>query len=403
MNSNKVLSPQYFSQFTCIGGSCEDTCCAGWRVTIDRKTYKKYQNIKGDQAIKKNVKRVRKNITEHAYAELQLGEKNECKLLTDDGLCGIQVKYGEDFLSHTCSSYPRTVNKVDDSFEKSATVSCPEIARLVLLNPKGIEFDEIHNSEKVLSYNNKIDSKSDVTNPKKYFWDLRIFTIEILQNRDLDISNRLIILGLFYKKLNEIIDNKELSNIPNTIQLFKELMSNKQLNLTEISSDLTVQLDILYEIINKRITSGVSSERYLKCFREMLLGLDYSESISVEELSNNYKDIYNNYYLPFMANNEYILENYLVNYVFKNLFPFGNYTNVFEEYVMLVVHFSLIKTHLIGISGYYKSLNYEIIVAVIQTFSKTVEHNNIYLQQILKMLKNNNYVNLPYMTILVKN
>lgn len=34
---------------------------------------------------------------------------------------------------------------VNDVLEQSGTVSCPEIARLALLNPDGIEFDEVQN------------------------------------------------------------------------------------------------------------------------------------------------------------------------------------------------------------------------------------------------------------------
>ena len=41
-HSTRMLVPQYVRKFACIGGACEDTCCQGWRVPIDKETYKKY-------------------------------------------------------------------------------------------------------------------------------------------------------------------------------------------------------------------------------------------------------------------------------------------------------------------------------------------------------------------------
>ena len=38
----KVTVPDYYKDFKCIAGACEDTCCAGWQIVIDKKTLKKY-------------------------------------------------------------------------------------------------------------------------------------------------------------------------------------------------------------------------------------------------------------------------------------------------------------------------------------------------------------------------
>ena len=34
--------PDYYEDFECIADKCEDTCCAGWQIVIDRETLKKY-------------------------------------------------------------------------------------------------------------------------------------------------------------------------------------------------------------------------------------------------------------------------------------------------------------------------------------------------------------------------
>ena len=38
---SKIIEPDYMSDFACIGGDCEDTCGAGWKVIVDRKNIPK--------------------------------------------------------------------------------------------------------------------------------------------------------------------------------------------------------------------------------------------------------------------------------------------------------------------------------------------------------------------------
>ena len=43
-NVRRVLQPKCFERFRCIGADCEDTCCSGWLVNIDKSTYQNYQH-----------------------------------------------------------------------------------------------------------------------------------------------------------------------------------------------------------------------------------------------------------------------------------------------------------------------------------------------------------------------
>src|SRR5208282_1770811 len=64
-----------------------------------------------------------------------------CPFLAE-GWCSIQKKLGEAFLPMTCATYPRLVNVVDDVMQRSLDLSCPEAARIVLLDPDPMQFDE---------------------------------------------------------------------------------------------------------------------------------------------------------------------------------------------------------------------------------------------------------------------
>ena len=41
----EILIPAYYNKFSCIGSACEDTCCAGWKVSVDKVSFNKYRKI----------------------------------------------------------------------------------------------------------------------------------------------------------------------------------------------------------------------------------------------------------------------------------------------------------------------------------------------------------------------
>ena len=43
----QITRPAFYKEFSCIAGSCPDTCCAGWQIMIDEKSLQKYRRFKG--------------------------------------------------------------------------------------------------------------------------------------------------------------------------------------------------------------------------------------------------------------------------------------------------------------------------------------------------------------------
>ncbi len=39
--------PDYYQNFKCTADQCEDTCCAGWQIAIDRKSLVRYGKVTG--------------------------------------------------------------------------------------------------------------------------------------------------------------------------------------------------------------------------------------------------------------------------------------------------------------------------------------------------------------------
>lgn len=408
----KVLIPHYMKDFHCIGPDCEDSCCRGWRVMIDEDSYKKYRKVKDPELrllLDKRITRNRSNPSSLNYAKIKLDSEGCCPFISETGLCRIQLSLGEEALSITCTTYPRIYSSINGVLEKSATLSCPEAGRLALLNKELMEFDYIEEAIDRTSEKSIIDTHAlAVANkPQRYFWELRIFTIDVLQNRAYTLSERLIFLGLFYQKLAEVVETGQIEGIPHLIADYTNLMESdacREVLTDSISANPAIQMELLKELADQRLLQGISNPRYMECYVQFLKGVAYTGDATVEEITERYLEAYRDYYLPFMQEREYILENYLVNYVFKNRYPFSGEKELFDNYVMMVIHYAMIKMHLIGMAAYHKdSFNEELVIKLIASFARVVEHNNAYLRRIHDLLKANGFTNMAYMAILIQN
>ncbi|WP_203245959.1 flagellin lysine-N-methylase [Sporosarcina beigongshangi] len=400
----EIILPEYMTKFQCIGSACEDTCCAGWKVIVDKETFRNYRNTKHPEMkelLKKNVKRNRSGAaTDENYAKINMDSSGNCTLLDENRLCKIQTELGPEFLSNTCAIYPRTLNLVEDVVEKSATLSCPEVARLVLLKENGIDFiQDVEPSDTRGFVKQNTMSKTQ----QALFWDMRIFTIKTLQDRRMTIENRLIILGLFLKKFDELGSDKEPEKVQLLMQEFEKGINDESLvnSINQLPTNISFQISLCKSLIEYRSTTSINSHRYIECLEEVVEGLGMNGKATDEEIIHRYKTAYEVNYKPFMEDHEYILENYLVNYIFINLFPFEKQT-VTDSFAMLVINFSMIKLHLIGMAKYHENLNLDLVIKLVQSYSKTIDHNAAYLKNVESQMKLQGYITLAHMAVLVR-
>ena len=62
-----------------------------------------------------------------------------CQMLTEDGWCRIVLECGEEYLSGTCTTFPRKVKQFGDIMECMVEIVCPLVAERVF-DDKKIEF-----------------------------------------------------------------------------------------------------------------------------------------------------------------------------------------------------------------------------------------------------------------------
>jgi len=49
LNHKSESQPTYAGLFRCIGPVCEDTCCGGWDIPVDKITYQKYRTFPAEK------------------------------------------------------------------------------------------------------------------------------------------------------------------------------------------------------------------------------------------------------------------------------------------------------------------------------------------------------------------
>lgn len=401
----RVLAPSHFSAFRCLGADCEDTCCDGWAVAIDRPTYEKYRQFSDPQwrASFEKLIILNPSFTDHDYARIQLNG-TACPFLSE-GLCSIHKTFGEDYLSVTCASFPRVWNVVDDFLEKSLDVACPEAARLVLFNPDAMIMDEAEAAQPDFSLARvaAVDTSHPQAAGKPYqqFGPVRSFVLWILRNRALPIWKRLLILGLFCDKLQEMIMAGANDGIPGLIPAYREAASAGAFDglLGQCPGQPQLRLETALELIVARIGSDFTNRRFLQLYKQFMDGLQWTKESSMEQIASRHAEAAAKYYAPFVTANDHFLENYLVNYVYRALFPFGPQESTYglrtqniqrsihAEFMLLAVYYAVIETLLIGLAAFHgEPFGAAQVVEVVYTFTRTFEHSLAFPVRVLQTL-----------------
>ena len=416
----RISEPSYYRHFQCIAAACPDSCCTGWDVAIDQTTYELYQNcrhVKLQPLFRQHIVRNTEPVGTSGYIPYALikMQNSHCPFHDSDGLCLIQKKLGETALSATCASFPRSYTVVDGVLERSLNLSCPEAARLVLLSDTPLRFG-VQEAEVTLPHDqiDTLDTATTATGkPFRHFQPIRAIVLATLQNRSYPVWQRGLLLNLFCHQLGLIRPAEYDERIPRLLEDFSDHVQNGTLrdSLAQAETMPELQLQAMKLLIDHRLQLGLVGDSFLQFAGQFRQAMGYSAGDSPQDVALRYQTAYTEYYRPFMEQHEVLLENYLVNYVFKKLFPFGpqqgrllESRSIYEEFCLLVIHFSLIKTLLIGLAGTYRdSFTRQHAAALIQSFAKTIEHHRPYLNQALGFLVAGNLNNTGGMTMLIKN
>jgi lysine-N-methylase len=200
------MSPQalrFMVGFECIGPLCEDTCCANWRIDVDRRHFIKISRLlrrtpEGEAELARAF-----SIPPEAdqspgrYVSMNLSDEGYCPFLSADKLCSIHQRFTERMLPDVCGHFPRSISVVGGQMELTGQLSCPEVARRALADEHAcdlVEVDEINFARGGTRQRTYLDSGDPYYD---HFLEARETVLGILSLRQYPMRSRLFFLLAF--------------------------------------------------------------------------------------------------------------------------------------------------------------------------------------------------------------
>lgn len=249
-----LRTPDYYFDFHCIGSSCAHNCCIGWGVDIDEHTFEKYNSAPG-----KFGKRLRSAMTldEGCHTFKMNGER--CPFLNVKNLCDIYISMGEKSLCIVCTEYPRFGTQYGALLEKGLGFSCEEAGRLILSHKERVVFNdseycgEAEETDKVL-LNALLRSRDTI--------------IQLLQNRSLEIEQRILLALSYAKEVQGHINMNEPQNISGCFAPHKIPKHNSDYKTADIILEFMGTLEAMEDnwrdCINEMRRSFSNEAEYIK-------------------------------------------------------------------------------------------------------------------------------------------
>lgn len=347
--SYTCIRPTYVREFRCDGKSCKSHCCGDWRITIDEDTIRKYSNMEpkaeGEEILSHII--YRKPLKSFG---ISLQEDYRCPFLDDDYLCKLQKRYGEDYLSDICVTYPRVFYQVEDLLEESLAITCPVAARQILFSGEQLRFETVEmpfpRKTQVAGWTKKVLRRKDS-------WrQIQETCIRLLQERRLSLNQRL----LYLLSLLEQAERQPEEQLPEWLQSLSE----------EGFDSLNVPVPVFSPTRHVSYMAGLFSRLYQMDMTE-------EKMASLQEIYG--KNMHQ--FLPAMMEIYHApMENWLVNEFFLRFYPFAFDGSLLYNGKLFAASAKLLEFCLLLTAIAHKgSLGEEKFLQVVERISQRLDHS----------------------------
>jgi lysine-N-methylase len=409
MQGNRTIlkMPAYLDGFRCIGPKCEDHCCYGWDIVVDKRSYQRYRKAAGTdlgQRLRAGVRRNRKETRADRYARIVRSD-DVCPFLTAEGYCRIHDELGEDWLPDTCAVFPRHLRARHGWIELSASLACPEIARRALGNPHGVAIVEACLPPEAAAKLRAVEPKMPVE-VEVAGMSLMTCALSLLQDRRHALWRRLLALGELLEMVGRAETAPEPINVPAIVDWFsRRLESGELMARIEDAPTLTaIQLQLVRRL-HDEIIPAVRVEAFKHCAAECLAGLQYSGAQTfTEAIGRRYDAAFDRFYRPFFRQYGFMLENFLVSYLLHHDIGFHHGRRLYEDYIMMALNFTMLKTYLIGMAAWHREdFHPDMVTRLIYSFTKVVEPDARFRAYALELLAQSGCTDMMHLAVLIKN
>ena len=381
------LQPTYVKYFKCEGDICNARCCKGFQVDIDRTTHEKYKSITDKHIRSTILNSLVWNKPSSTY-RMYLKEGAVCPMLQPDCLCYIQKNFGHDFLSDVCADYPRRTFVIDDLVLRSMALTCPIAARLALLNPEPMTFEQ-STFKTTRSGSFFYRSVNSVPN-RKHLSTLMTFSGTILKDRRLTINQRLAALGFVLSEADGLIaigreaDLKLIDPIYHTDNYFNQLLTK----IHSLKFNRQAYLNIMFALIDRIFPKGVTyyspNQRHFAKYPLMAFDFVDKHDKKLAELFALYDKNVGIYkkiaHDPF----NHVLENYLMHSFFAGIYPCHVQGTLMINYFLFLTLYKFFEFGLMSMAAVMNErFSIYDLLELAERFCNRVDHSNVFAQATL--------------------
>lgn len=405
----------YAQAFHCIGSACDDTCCQGWNVPIDQAAYEKYIRLPASplrtlitESITTSATQTPSPAANTPFAQILINSADHCPLLTSDRLCRIHAELGEPMLAYACSTYPRIVHECGGIRETALALSCPEAARLVLLDPNLLAPRPHNPTEEKFAP----DDPNQPPFPPD-FLQIRASVLALLQTRSYPLWQRMFLLGLMCRRLDSIARGELKRSVPEFLADLKAAVKSGSLRpaMETLPIDRAAQLDVVLRLAGMLLHRSNFTPRFAASVEAFTAGIGNAPGATLESLTRQYTLAHDASYEPFMRRHPHILENYLINTIVRCQFPYGRegmepgaVPQMAREFARLTAQFALTRGLLIGVAGFHgPAFSTAHVVSTVQAAAKHFEHHPEFLKLAYELLLESRMDGARGMAILLRN
>lgn len=410
--STSYKTPASFSDFSCLGGDCEDTCCRDWEVKLDRQHFSLLNEMMSAQDDTKFIfeQYIRLNESpvsgDHDYAFICMADNGYCAMLDDEGLCTVHAKYGVTALGDVCTMFPRVISRCGDTLELSGALSCPEVVRKCINELTPLKLVRFKTSDLPRTKNYPIhrelsNSKTDYYSQK--FELVRNKLMQIIADEELELETRLYIIANLSDKISEFYHRGCSKPVDGKLESMLSMLSENEIvsrlntfiHDCEVSSP--INMIVVHSILSIKLEQA-KDENISLLYNKIIEEYNVTNENIADILSQKIIKINNNLSIENHSEIDKAVTRYIINCLYREWFV--SMPDPFTYVQMLLVRMSILRSLIYLDIGQEKELNQQQLkqkmVYVMYNFARNIDQNLEFLKVVYNALAEQSMINFDY-------
>jgi hypothetical protein len=303
----------------------------------------------------------------------------------------LQLTCGEKTLPHVCRVFPRLKGYTPAAVEESLSPGCEVVLQLLWDKREGIDFEEIPLGEE-----QQITAK-DVPAIRVAFGAIRSVCIDVLQDRSLKLSHRLLVLGILLNKLLE--QDWETPDIEGWLGLCHGMIGNPDVEaaLETLSGNRNLFLTNNNKLLMQLIT-GDQYHSLVELVRALTVAINREEESIV--LDSALYEAHQKWFDKKFSDLDYFYENLLVTVFFNLYLPrLDSKEELWKGYVNLCNLYSFYRFASVGICD--EGTEKGDLIQILTKVSRLLLHDKAGRMALCEEFFENDSASLAHMAILV--